>query len=255
MLALKLLLVPGFLLFVSLVGARFGPAVAGATAALPVVTGPILLVLALEQGPRFAAAAAAAAASATLASLAFGVLYAHAARRTGWPGALLLGLAGWAAAAVLLTRLPSGPAAATCTAALVMLAAPHLYPRVRQVRPGRPSTVATIALRMAAGAALTLTVTLAAGHLGSTASGIAAVFPVMASVLAVSCHRTQGWRASGALMRGMARGMNAFAAFCIALALALPRAGIPAGFGLALCAALAVQGALLAGWGRRAHKG
>ena len=51
MLALKLLLVPCFLLLVSLAGRRWGAHVVGWLAGLPVVAGPILYFLALEQGP------------------------------------------------------------------------------------------------------------------------------------------------------------------------------------------------------------
>jgi chromate transport protein ChrA len=51
-LILKLLLIPGFLLLISLAGKRWGPSVAGWLSGLPVVVGPILFFLAIEQGPR-----------------------------------------------------------------------------------------------------------------------------------------------------------------------------------------------------------
>ncbi|MBN8494763.1 MAG: hypothetical protein J0M00_25385 [Burkholderiales bacterium] len=50
MLALKLLLVPAFLGLLTLVARWLGPAVAGWLAGLPLVAGPIVLILALEQG-------------------------------------------------------------------------------------------------------------------------------------------------------------------------------------------------------------
>jgi hypothetical protein len=51
MLALKLTLVPLFLLTVSMSGKWWGPSIAGWLAGLPVVAGPILYLLVLSQCP------------------------------------------------------------------------------------------------------------------------------------------------------------------------------------------------------------
>ncbi|QAY92927.1 hypothetical protein CUN63_24935, partial [Pseudomonas sp. ACM7] len=67
MLLLKLLVIPGFLLLISLAGKRWGPSVAGWLSGLPVVVGPILFFLAIEQGQVFAAQSATAALSAMFA--------------------------------------------------------------------------------------------------------------------------------------------------------------------------------------------
>jgi len=50
MLALKLILVPFFLMLISLVSKHYGPARAGWMAGLPVIVGPILWLMALEHG-------------------------------------------------------------------------------------------------------------------------------------------------------------------------------------------------------------
>ena len=54
----KLLIVPSMLLLLTLVGRRYGPTLAGLLSALPVFAGPVLFILALEQGNVFAAQAA-----------------------------------------------------------------------------------------------------------------------------------------------------------------------------------------------------
>ncbi|MGN4077180.1 hypothetical protein ACS0ZK_34345, partial [Burkholderia gladioli] len=71
MLALKLTLVPLFLLVVSMSGTWWGPSIAGWLAGLPVVAGPILFLLVLEHGPAFGAQAALLSLAAILASEAF----------------------------------------------------------------------------------------------------------------------------------------------------------------------------------------
>ena len=57
LLALKLTLVPAFLSALTVAGRVWGPSVAGWLAGLQVVSGPIVLLLALERGPAFAALA------------------------------------------------------------------------------------------------------------------------------------------------------------------------------------------------------
>jgi hypothetical protein len=54
-LALKLLLAPMLVVASSLAGRRWGPRLAGILVVLPIVAGPILLILYLEHGGRFAA--------------------------------------------------------------------------------------------------------------------------------------------------------------------------------------------------------
>ncbi len=92
MLALKLLLVPLFLLAITLAGKRWGASVAGWLAGFPVVAGPILFFLALERGAHFAEQAAINALAAVVASIAFSVSYAWCSQRRGWLASLVAAL-------------------------------------------------------------------------------------------------------------------------------------------------------------------
>ena len=85
LLALKLLLVPSLLAVISLAGRRWGPGVAGWLAGFPSLTGPILFFLALERGPGFTAQAAVLCLACVFPAITFGVAYAWASRRYGWP--------------------------------------------------------------------------------------------------------------------------------------------------------------------------
>lgn len=136
MLLLKLLMIPGFLLLISLAGQRWGPSVAGWLSGLPVVVGPILFFLAVEQGQVFAAQAATAALSAMFAMIAFCVTYAQVAQRAGWPGALALSMLAWATTAVGLSLIPPSLTFSVIAAATALLAAPYLFPTVQPIVSG-----------------------------------------------------------------------------------------------------------------------
>lgn len=240
MLALKLSLVPFFLLSVSLVERRYGPAMAGWVAGMPMVTGPILFVLALERGPEFAGAAAAASTSAAFAVVSFGLGYAWSGRHLAWPGAITCALAAWGVAVGLLSLLPS-PQHGWLLTALAIAFGPRLFPPGRAVSGLRPLPVANLVARMVGGAVLTLLVTWWAGHLGTAWSGLIAVFPLLGTVLAISTHMRDGPEYTALLLRGMAAGMYAFCAFCLTLTIALGRVPIGVAFGAAIVAGLAAQ--------------
>ena len=240
LLLLKLTLVPLVLAGVTLAGRRFGPGVAGRLAGLPVVAGPIVLLLAHEQGVSFGQAAATAALAAIAALLAFGVAYSHLARRWAWPIALTGALGAWLLAALALLGLPQTLLAALAAAVTALLLTPRLLPSAAPTAPPQATAGDDLPWRMLAGALLTLTVTGVAAVVGDAASGLLAAFPVLGSVLAVSTHRSRGAAAVTTLYRGMVRGLRAFAAFFGALALGLPQVGLVTAAAGALVAALLV---------------
>jgi len=245
MLALKLLLVPGFLLLISLAGRRWGPEVAGWLAGFPVLTGPILFLLALEYGAPFTSSAATVSLAAVFCAVAYILTYARVCARRSPGLSMLSGLTNWCIAALLLTSFaPTLPASLTI-ALLTLVLAPKFFPRL-----SAPVSTAGIPrwelpLRMLAGAGLTLAVTSLAAAIGPSWSGVFAVFPVVAIVLSVFSHRTSGPAFAVILLKAMVRGLYATTSFCIALAMLLPRQGVAVSFLAATAVAVAVQWALI----------
>ena len=243
MLALKLALVPGFLAALTMAGRVWGPSVAGWLAGLPVVAGPIVLLLALERGEAFAVQASVASIAAIAASEAFNFAYAWTCRVNRWPVALMAALFAWALVAVLLTHLSVSLAwslAAACVAVAVSQAG---LPRVEGAVPAARTGVADLALRMLAGALLTLAVTTLSASMGAAWSGILSVFPLLGIVLAVSAQRAHGAGFVALLMRGMVIGRASFAAFFTVVALTLPTLGVPGAFACGAVVSVLVQGA------------
>ena len=116
--ALKLLLAPLLVIASSLAGRRWGPRIAGILVVLPIVAGPILLILYVEHGAEFAARAASAATLAIVPLALFALIFAFLARRHGW---LLTLMTGWLA--VLLADL--GLAQLHVPAVIALLLALH----------------------------------------------------------------------------------------------------------------------------------
>ncbi len=248
----KLLLAPLCVIGVSLVGRRWGVAAAGILAGLPVVAGPILVVLTLVHGRPFGAEAAAGALLGLAALTLFVVAYGRASERVGPVPSLL---AGWAAfllgvAFLQLLDLPPGISlilvAAGFAAGLALLPTPTATPAVLTGPPWWD-----LPARALAALALVLALTAASGALGPSLSGLLAPFPVITSVLAVFTHAHGGPGQVRVLLRSFLFGLYGFAAFCFVLATSLDSLGGPAAFSTALAAALAVQATIFALRSRR----
>lgn len=240
MIILKLTIVPLFIAGVTLAGRRWGAGLAGLLGGLPVVAGPIVVFIALEQGPRFGALTATAAIAAIASLLVFGVAYCWASVRWPWPAALGCALAAWLLSAAALASLPSLPYVALAVAGLALIVAPRVLPRSLPPVVSRESHN-DLFYRMLTGALLTLTVTGAAATLGEVWSGLLAVFPVIGSILAVFTHRAQGPHQVAHMYRGMVRGLYSFAAFFVVLSILWTRTEFWNACVLAIGAGMAVQ--------------
>ncbi len=245
-LALKLLLVPLLIGAITVAGARLGPRIAGVLTGLPVVAGPIVLLIALEQGPAFAARSATATLAAFASLAAFCIVYTRAALRVSWGRSTLLGWLAFVAATLVLDRWAPPLAASIAIALVAPMMIMGLTPRP-ELRHGakRAVTRAEIALRMLAGAGLMLILTGLARLLGPRLSGLLTVFPVATTILAVFAHRNDGAAFAIHLIRGLASGLYSLAAFFIVLALALEPLGVGPAFLGASLAAVAMQSAAL----------
>ncbi len=239
----KLTLVPLLILGITAAGRRWGPSVAGWLSAFPVVAGPILFFMTLEQGSSFGAEAAVSMLLTIVAHLCFGVAYAWAACRQSWPVSLAVALGVYAVAVALLNAVHLGLPGSTALVIALLGIAGYGYPKATLQRaPAPPQNVRVdLLLRMVAGAVLVVAVSWAAGSLGARLAGLLAMFPVLGVVLAVFSHRQAGAGFTVALLRNMVRGYYAFGAFCITVAVGLPAWGVPTSFAWATVVALAVQ--------------
>lgn len=223
-LVLKIALAPALVVAVTLAARRWGPRLGGMLIALPVVAGPILLVIGLEHGDVFAARVARGVLLGVVALSAFCVVFAAAAvARMRWPAALLAGWAAYAGIAACGSRWDAPPLAGlACALAALLLARAFFRRGVRMTHglsPSRPPW--DLYARAGSTAALVIVLTTVAGALGPAVSGVLTPFPVAASALAAFTLAHDGPAASVAMLRGFVTALPGFAVFFFAVAVAL----------------------------------
>jgi hypothetical protein len=242
---LKLVLAPVLILVATLAGRRWGPAVGGWLAGLPLTSGPVSFILALEQGPEFAARAAVGTLFGLVSLAAFCLAYGITARWAGWLGSLAvaLGVFGVSTLGFRSVTMPVGAVFGFVCAVLAGVgavmasgAAPRPPPRLGP---------ADLGIRMALAAVLVFALTSVAAALGPSLAGSLSPIPVFGALLAVFAHRDQGSAAAVQLLRGMVLGSFGFATFMLTVAGLLDRAAIAPTYALASLGALGVHGLTL----------
>lgn len=243
---LKLLLVAASALLSSLVAKRFGHAVGGTLAGLPMIAGPIMgfvLWATPVEGVRAIALATLVCLPATVAHL---VTFAWSGTR--WPWWLSLALANLAffGLGMLMPQLGL-PAWLVCLLALAVLALGGVaMPRLR-IAPGAVDIPhAELACRVAAALLVAWAIIRSAGVAPAALSGLLLAVPITGNVLPCFTLPRYGAAATVALLRGFVRGLSGFGAFFVTLYLGLAAWPAGAAYAAAWMAALAVASALYA---------
>lgn len=243
LLLVKLTLAPLLVVGSSLAARRWGATVAGLLVALPIVAGPVLLIVAIEQGSHFAARAASASLLGLAALAAFVVVFARVSRRGAWAPSLAAGWSAFIALALVSATVRIAPGLAFVLALCAFALAALLMPRGLGAAPSRDGALPAwdLPARALATAVLVVCLTGAAGGLGARVTGALTPFPVAMSVLAAFVLAQRGPSTSSELLRGFLRGAAGFATFSLLVALLVIPAGPGLAFAIAFAAAVAVQ--------------
>lgn len=244
----------------SLAARRGGHRVAGWITGLPVIIGPLMAMLLLDQPALRVAAIAQAALISLPATLLHSVVFAWAAQRVGWrwPACLGAALAAYLVVGAALHRawalgpdpsaLLSGGSALGC---LALLGLPLLPAAARRALPalahhataqGPVSIPAReVVWRTLAALAVAAAVLLGAPRLPSAWSGLLVAVPIAGSVLPCFTLPLHGPAATVHLLRGFLTGMHGFAAFLATLVVALPLLAPALAWSLAVVATVAAS--------------
>lgn len=244
LLLLKALLTPSLIALVSVAGRRWGPAVSGLLVGLPLTSGPVLLILALQNGTMFAADAARGILYGTISVAIFCLAYGWMALRWGWRRSLLVSWLMFLVATALLQLVSMPLLLSFVVCVLVAALVLALFPRVSE-KTGEtlPPPLWDIPARMGVATIFVLLLTTVAPQLGPHLTGLLAPFPIFGTVLAVFTHAQAGRAAVIRLLRGLEVGLLSFASFFLVAGILIASSGILPAFVVAVLATVAIQGA------------
>ena len=195
-LAFKAVITAAVVVAASVAAQRSGPLMAALITALPTAASATYIILALEHPPAFVAASALGSMAANAAVAVFALSYAALAQRQGIVLSITAATLVWFAVAAILRLFDWTPATALILNALVFAVTIPLSARYRAARLTRESITRTrydLPLR-AAGAAVVVS-----HWIGSFASGVFAVFPIVMGSVAVIMHSRAGGNAAASV--------------------------------------------------------
>jgi uncharacterized membrane protein (GlpM family) len=201
-LALKMAMTATIVVTASVAAERSGPFLAALIAALPTAAGAAYIILALEHPPAFIAASAVGSVAANAAVAIFALAYAALAQRHGVVLSLGAATLIWLGGAALLRLVDwTAPSAMALNAAVFAVTIPLSAP-YRRVGAPRAKFVRRsydIPLRALAVVLVVAVVTTASHWIGSFASGMFAIFPIVMGTFAAIMHPRVGGKAAGAV--------------------------------------------------------
>lgn len=217
--------------------------------ALPLTSGPVLLLLALGHGPVFAKDACIGSLLAITSLSVFALAYAWSARRLTWPFSVALSCLAFVAstaALAALSRLLLAPGSASLKWTFVIVCAVlsgaiRAMPAGKSVRVTRAAAVWDTPARMILAAGLVWGITSAATAFGSRISGLLTPFPITAVILAAFTHRADGGAAAGQLLHSLLVGLFSFAVFLLVVGATVERCTIAMAFAAGTIATLVIH--------------
>ena len=221
LLALKLFLVPPFVILISYIQKRWGHGIGGKLLGFPIITGPFLLIIYLQEGRTYAAAATHGVLIGQIVLMTFLWSYSKTAIQISWVPALatatFLNLCLGAFLSSFAISLPLTLTLLVLTWASTMKFWPEYSPPAKE----RKSPRWELPARVLASVALILILTGLANTLGARVAGALSTYPVIISVLGSSNHRRSGSDALLATTHGLLKTLPLAIGFTVVLALTL----------------------------------
>jgi hypothetical protein len=237
-LALKMVLTAIVVVVTSVVVERTGPFIGALIAALPTAAGAAYVILAIQHPPSFIAGSAVGSITVSAAVSVFSAIYIILAQRHGVLFSLSISLAVWFALAAAFRFIDWTPLSAVILNVIVFGVTVPLSWRYREAGPPKKflRTRYDIPLRAIAAAIVVAIVTTASSRIGSFASGMFAVFPIILCSSIVILHPRVGGKATASML---AHAQIAFVGLSLGF-LAVHYLAVPLGTWLAFVAGLCV---------------
>lgn len=218
LIAFKLILAPFLITAATLIGRRWGHGIGGWIIALPVTSGPLSLIFALQYGTSFAASAAVGTLAGLISVSTFCFVYCVLASRHHWAVSLSLAVIGFFGATALLNGFNLTLIPVYAAVLIVLTLARRLIPDPKMMHEVVTHPRWDLPARMVTAIMFIFGVTYAAEGLGPQLSGLVTPFPIFAMILAVFAHSQRGAGASIQTLRGILMGLYSFATFFLVVA-------------------------------------
>ena len=242
---LKIIITPLFIGLVTLVGRRWGTIVSGFLVGLPLTSGPISLILALQYGPEFAVQSAIGSLAGQISICIFCSAYYCTSRKYQWPVSIVVSTVAFLGATAVFNSFSwSLPSALLILAFTMVIASQVIAIRPASSHLARPP-VWDIPARMIIATAFICVLTAVADSLGPQLSGLLAPFPVFSLVISAFTHHQQGADSTARLLRGIVTGSLAYAVFFLIVHIYLLSFGPAITYTAAAIIALCVSGVSL----------
>jgi uncharacterized membrane protein (GlpM family) len=245
-LALKMALTATIVVIISIVVERSGPFLGALIAALPTAASAAYIILAFEHTPDFIAASAVGSAAATAAVSIFALTYTALAQRHGLLLSVSVAIAVWFVGAAALRLAEWTPLSAMLLNVVVFGATVPLSWRYRTSGPPAKFLRAAydIPLRALTAAIVVVAVTTASYSIGSFASGVFAVFPIVMCSSVVILHPRVGGIASASMFAHAQIALNGLWLGFLAMHYLVAPVGVWGAFALGFAVCIAWSGVL-----------
>ena len=241
-LIIKILIAPLLIGLATLAGRRYGHTISGLLVGLPLTSGPIALILVLQDGIDFAAASSKGILLGLISVGVFSLIYAWTANLFHWTISLIISWLVFFTVTFFLNQVSFNLYSSYLIVIISLLGTLFLFPKYKDEQMKITIPKWDIPLRMIVATVFIIGLTHFSKKLGAQLSGLLAPFPVYGTIFAVSTHCLYGSDATTRLLRGVVIGSFSFATFFLVVGLFISSIGIGWTFLIATLTALALQG-------------
>ena len=239
LLALKAGLTALVVIAVTVAAERGGPLAGAFLATLPIVPGPVFILLALDHPPAFIADSAQFAIAGNTMSTTFGAVYVLLAQRHSMWKSLAVAVAVWFAGASVIASLPlTQLTAPLMTFSALAICYVITRPYREAVMPRVPLRFADVVLRGVFAAMIATAIFVASIYFGASWTGVLSVFPVMFGSVIFLLHPRLGGHAAASVIASANIGMWGFTLGALVAMLTAVPFGSWVALGLALLTSL-----------------
>jgi hypothetical protein len=238
-LIIKMAVTAGFVVAATVTAERAGPLVGGLVATLPLGAGPVYVFLGLDHDAHFISQSALNSLAINNVNVIFALTYAMLAQKRSLAISLSVASAIWVVLSLTVFEIRWTFATAALLNIVVLAISVRLARPLRHMRmPPFRAHWTDLAMRAALVALLVgITVTFSF-QLGSSGSGILAVFPVILMSIMFILHNRVGGKPTAAVLANTPLGLVGFAGACTILHFTAEPFGVPVGLSLALATSI-----------------